>query len=287
MKFKELRELDNQEMFKIDELVERSLDEDIGTRDVTTWSTVDPGSTGKSVIVAKEDMTLAGLLVAGRVFSILDPKIDFSSSCVDGEDIKKGSIISKVSGRLAPILSGERVALNFLQRLSGIASLTRSFVELTKAHPVKIVDTRKTTPGLRAVEKYAVQAGGGLSHRWGLFDGILIKDNHIKVCGGVKNAVEKVKSKSSPYMKIEIEVKNLKEVKEALKAGVDIIMLDNMSLENMTKAVQTVKKNVLLEASGGIDLLNVADVAKTGVDIISIGALTHSARAVDIGMDIV
>ena len=160
-------------------------------------------------------------------------------------------------------------------------------MELTKAYPVKIVDTRKTTPGLRAVEKYAVQAGGGLSHRWGLFDGILIKDNHIKVCGGVKNAIEKVKSKSPPYMKIEIEVKNLKEVKEALKAGVDIIMLDNMSLEDMTQAVQTVKKNVLLEASGGIDLLNVTDVAKTGVDIISIGALTHSARAVDIGLDIV
>ena len=274
-------------MFRIDVLVESALDEDLGIRDVTTWSAVDPGATGKAIIIAKEDMTLAGLLVAERVFSSLDPKIDFSSSCADGEGVKRGSIISEISGRLTPILSGERVALNFLQRLSGIASLTRSFVELTKAYPVKIVDTRKTTPGLRAVEKYAVQVGGGSSHRWGLFDGILIKDNHIKVCGGVRNAIENVKSKAPPYMKIEIEVKNLKELKEALKAGVDIIMLDNMSLEEMTKAVQTVKKTVLLEASGGIDLVNVIDVAKTGVDIISIGALTHSARAVDIGMEIV
>ncbi len=274
-------------MLRIDELVERALDEDLGIRDVTTWSAVDPGATGKAVIIAKEDMTLAGLLVAERVFSALDPKVEFSSSYLDGSGIKKGTVIAEVAGSLAAILSGERVALNFLQRLSGIASLTRRFVELIKAYPVKIVDTRKTTPGLRVVEKYAVQAGGGSSHRWGLFDGILIKDNHITVCGGVKNAVEKVKSKSSPYMKIEIEVKNLKEVKEALKAGVDIIMLDNMSLENMTKAVQMVKKNVLLEASGGINLLNVTDVAKTGVDIISIGALTHSARAVDIGLDIV
>jgi nicotinate-nucleotide pyrophosphorylase (carboxylating) len=274
-------------MFRIDELVECALAEDLGTRDVTTWSTVDPGTTGKADITAKEDMTLAGLLVAERVFRGLEPEITFLSSYTDGMRIKKGTVIAEVSGKLSAILSGERVALNFLQRLSGIASLVSSFVELTQKYPVKIVDTRKTTPGLRAVEKYAVQVGGGGSHRWGLFDGILIKDNHIKVCGGVKNAIERAKSKAPPYMKIEVEVRNLKELKEALKAGVDIIMLDNMSIKDMTKAVEIVKKRVLLEASGGIDLLNVIDIAKTGVDIISIGALTHSARAVDIGLEIV
>jgi len=274
-------------MFEIDRLIKLAIDEDIGIKDLTTSSVIDPGIEGKAHVIAKEDMVLAGTDVFLKVFTFLNPKVKLNKFFKDGDHIGSDDVIAEISCDVVNLLMGERVALNFLQRLSGIASLTHKYVERVKSFNAKVVDTRKTTPGWRTLEKNAVKVGGGMNHRSGLFDGILIKDNHIMICGGIRHAVEKARANIPHTFKIEVEVKNLDEVREALESGVEVIMLDNMNTEEMEKAVQIINKSAIVEASGGINLSTIKDVAKTGVDLISIGALTHSARACDISMNIV
>ena len=274
-------------MFEVDNLIKVALDEDIGMKDLTTASLISPGKEMTGEVIANEDMVLSGIDIFYRVFTFLNPKAKCKKFYEDGDHIKKGDVIADIICDAVDLLRGERVALNFLQRLSGIASLTRMFIEKVRGYNTKVVDTRKTTPGWRSLEKYAVKMGGGMNHRSGLFDGILIKDNHIRVCGGIGSAVKKAKRNIPHTFKIEIEVKNLDEVREAIDSGVDVIMLDNMDIKEMEKAVQIINKRTIIEASGGISLDNILDVAKTGVDIISVGALTHSAKACDISMNIV
>ncbi|MEW6614504.1 MAG: carboxylating nicotinate-nucleotide diphosphorylase [Thermodesulfobacteriota bacterium] len=274
-------------MFEINSLIKVALDEDIGSGDFTTSSIIAPGIKGNAQIIAKEDLILAGIDIFCSVFTFLDSRAKSNNFFKDGDFVKNNSTIAEISCDVVDLLRGERVALNFLQRLSGIATLTRRYVDRVKGCNVKVLDTRKTTPGWRALEKYAVRVGGGVNHRGGLFDGILIKDNHIKVCGGIRQAVEKARANIPHTFKIEVEVKNLDEVKEALESGVEIIMLDNMDSVEMEKAVKVINKRAVVEASGGINLDNIRDVAETGVDLISVGALTHSARACDISMNIV
>ena len=218
---------------------------------------------------------------------MLDSKIDFQMKVCDGQRISSGQTIAEISGSARPILKGERIALNLLQRLSGIATMTSRFCDEVKDFSVRIVDTRKTTPGLRILEKYAVRVGGAINHRFGLYDAILIKDNHIALAGGIKPAVQLAKKNASHMVKIEIEVDNLSQLKEALEENVDIIMLDNMNLTDMKKAVEISKGQVLLEASGGITLEKVKAIAQTGVDLISVGALTHSVKSLDISLEII
>ncbi|MBI4686929.1 MAG: carboxylating nicotinate-nucleotide diphosphorylase [Nitrospirae bacterium] len=275
------------EYLLIDKILRSALKEDIGHGDITTSAVTPPNHKSKAVIIAKEDLMLAGIRFIERVFILTDPTINFRAHKKDGDIVKEGAAIAAISGSTRSLLTAERVALNLLQRLSGIATLTNKFVKEVKGLHVKIVDTRKTTPGLRIFEKYAVKAGGGHNHRFGLFDGVLIKDNHIVAVGGIKKAVALAKSNAHHMLKIEVEVKNLKEAKEALSAGADIIMFDNMTLGEMRKAVTITRKlnaSTIIEASGNVSLENAGDIAKTGVDMISIGALTHSARAVDISM---
>ncbi len=267
-----------------DLLIKAALREDIGAGDVTTIAVVPKGARGEADIIAKEDLVIAGLFMAEKVFKCLDKKSSFKPFFKDGDLVRKGEKIATVAGRLNSLLTGERVALNFLQRLSGIATLTSMFVK--KAGKVKILDTRKTTPCLRLPEKYAVKAGGGHNHRFGLFDSILIKDNHIKAAGGVREAVRRVYKKYGDSIPVEVEAKSLKEVKEAMTSGADIIMLDNMDIAKMKKALKMIKKKALVEVSGGITLDNISKAASIGVDFVSIGALTHSARAVDISMEV-
>jgi nicotinate-nucleotide pyrophosphorylase (carboxylating) len=224
-----------------------------------------------------------------RTFRLVDSQSRFKALKKDGVKVKKGDVLAKITGSTRSLLMTERVALNLLQRLSGIATLTHKFVECIKGFKTKITDTRKTTPGLRFFEKYAVRVGGGCNHRFGLFDGVLIKDNHIKAVGGVSRAVKLAQKRTHHLSKIEIEVKNIKEVKEALSAGTDIIMLDNMPIDKIKKAVDVIRSqnpHIIIEASGNIKLENVRAIAATGVDLISIGALTYSAPAVDISMEI-
>jgi len=273
-------------MFEIDRLIKSALDEDIGNRDLTTSALVDRGREGMARVIAKEDIIIAGLDVFQRVFSSLNPEVKLNKFFEDGDHISNNNVIAEISCDVVDLLLGERVALNFLQRLSGIASLTHSFVSKVSGFDVKILDTRKTTPGLRALEKYAVKVGGGVNHRNGLFDGVLIKDNHIEVCGGISHAVGKARANVPHTCKIEVEVKNLSEVREALEARVEIIMLDNMDPGDMEEAVTVIDGKAIVEASGGVDLNTVEDIAKTGVDLISVGALTHSAGSCDISMDI-
>ena len=274
-------------MFELDRLIKSALDEDIGNRDITTSALIDRGRQGKARIIAKEDMIIAGLDIFQKVFTFLNPEVKFKNFFEDGDHISQNNVIAEISCDLVDLLLGERVALNFLQRLSGIASLTHSFVRKVSGFNVKILDTRKTTPGLRSLEKYAVTVGGGVNHRNGLFDGVLIKDNHIKVCGGIRQAVAKARAKIPHTCKIEVEVKNLSEVQEALESRVEIIMLDNMDPAGMEEAVSIINGKAIVEASGGVDLNTVEDIARTGVDLISVGALTHSAGSCDISMDII
>lgn len=274
-------------MFEIDRLIKLALDEDIGTSDLTTSSVIDPGIKGNAQIIAKEDLILAGIDIFCSVFTFLNSEVTFNKFFKDGDFVNSNSAVAEISCDVIDLLRGERVALNFLQRLSGIASLTRRYVDRVKGYNAKVLDTRKTTPGWRSLEKYAVKVGGGTNHRSGLFDGILIKDNHIKACGGIRQAVEKARANIPHTFKIEVEAKDLNEVREALESGVETIMLDNMDTEEMGKAVKVINKRAVVEASGGINLDNIVDVAKTGVDLISVGALTHSARACDISMNIV
>jgi len=268
----------------VETLIDLALREDLGPQDITTQSLIKEKDGGSATVLAKEDFLLAGLNIFSRVFFHLDESVSVTSFFKDGEEVKAGNIIAQVEGPLWALLSGERTALNFLQRLSGIATFTRLVVKKVTGYPIKILDTRKTTPGWRVLEKEAVRVGGGFNHRFGLFDGVLIKDNHIQAVGSIAQAIALARSKAPVTLKIEVEVNTLEQLDEALKAKADIIMLDNMSLEDMERAVKKIKGRALVEASGGITLENVASVAKTGVDIISLGALTSAFRAVDISM---
>ena len=274
---------------KTDSILTQALLEDIGEGDVTTNTIIPENHRAKAVLIAREDFVLAGLPFTERIFKLVNSALKFKANKKDGDIVKKGTVIAIINGNTRSLLTAERTALNILQRLSGIATLTYRFVEKVKGLPVKIIDTRKTMPGLRTFEKYAVRAGGGKNHRFGLFDGILIKDNHINAAGGIEKAVKMAKLKAQHMLKIEVEAKNIREVRSALSAGAEIIMLDNMSVEDIRKSVRLIRSQnpqIIIEASGNINLENIRKVAETGVDLISIGALTHSARAVDISMDI-
>jgi nicotinate-nucleotide pyrophosphorylase (carboxylating) len=275
---------------QIEEIIDRALAEDLGKGDVTTEALIPGERQGTGFIVVKKEGILAGIKVAKQVFHRVDPELEVEILLVDGARVKPGSKVAKVSGRIASILKAERVALNFLQRLSGIASETNRYVEAVKGLPVRIMDTRKTTPSLRSLEKYAVRVGGGENHRMSLGDGILIKDNHLVALRSqglnIKEIVAKARQNAPQRLPVEVEVGTVSEALEAVEAGADIVMLDNMNLEDMRKAVKSIHGRALIEASGGITLDNVRAVAETGVDFISIGALTHSARALDISLDL-
>jgi nicotinate-nucleotide pyrophosphorylase (carboxylating) len=266
------------------EIIKTALDEDIGSGDVTTSAILSGNETGIAHAIAKADMVVAGIDVFKEVFLYSDSDIRFDQSTIDGQFASAGDILVEISGGLANILTSERVALNLLQRLCGIATLTRQFVDAVKGTPARILDTRKTVPGLRMLDKYAVRVGGGYNHRIGLYDGILIKENHIEAAGGIAPAVQKIRTSAPHTLKIEIETRNMQEVKEALSAGVYIIMLDNMKPEEMKRAVEIIEGRALVEASGNVTLASVRKIAECGVDFISIGALTHSARAADISL---
>lgn len=270
----------------IDKLVERCLYEDIGSGDITTNSIVPAGASAKGIIHTKQSGVIAGLAVAEAVFRFLSSDISFTSQVKDSDKVEYGTILAVVEGDARAILTGERVALNFLQRMSGIATRTSLLVEKIKEYPARVVDTRKTTPGLRMVEKYAVLAGGGYNHRFGLYDAIMLKDNHIKMAGGITQAIAAARGKVSHMVKIEVEVEDLAGVAEALQGKADVIMLDNMDIATMGQAVAMIGNSALVEASGGISEETIVDIAKTGVDIISVGALTHSVQSLDISLDI-
>ena len=271
-------------MTGIDKILENALQEDIHTGDITTLAVMPEKLQVRAILKAKEPLVLAGVDVAARVFHLLDPHACFVSAHPDGTRLNEGEIIAEVTGDAALLLQGERVALNILQRMCGVATLTARYVNAVTGTASRIVDTRKTTPGLRMLEKYAVRVGGGINHRTGLYDGVLIKENHITAAGGIGLAVSRARAYIPHTMKIEVETENLTEVAEALTAGADIIMLDNIDLETMRQAVAMIGGRVLVEASGGVNLDTVRAIAETGVDIISVGALTHSARAMDISM---
>jgi nicotinate-nucleotide pyrophosphorylase (carboxylating) len=267
----------------ISHIIQTALDEDIGSGDITGLSILPEDHVARGTIVAREEGILAGLEVAQRTFLTSDSRIDFNRTCSDGDTISRGTIIAKIEGPGRPVIGAERVALNFLQRMSGIATLTRSFVERVSGTRVKILDTRKTAPGLRLLDKWAVRLGGGFNHRAGLYDMILIKENHIAIAGGIGEAITRARSYRRD-VKIEVEVRNLNELGEALEYKPDRILLDNMNTETLREAVKRTAGSVSLEASGNITLDTVAAVAETGVDFISIGALTHSVRALDISL---
>lgn len=270
-------------------VVKAALAEDIGTGDITTEAVVTGGRTGLCRLIAKEDLVVSGLFVVEMVFKECDPGADFVPLYKDGEHVRKGRTIATVTGRLASLLTAERVALNFLQRLSAIATLTGKFVKKAAARnrDVKILDTRKTTPCMRKLERYAVKSAGGYNHRAGLYDFVLIKDNHIKSAGSLTKALTKVQRKYRGSVAVEAEAGTLKEVREAVKGGADIIMLDNMKLDAIRKSMKEIDNRALVEVSGGVTLGNVGGIASTGVDFISVGALTHSAPSVDISMEMV
>ncbi len=270
-------------------LIDLALEEDIGPGDLTTMELIGADMRGTGILIAKQELVLAGLQMAKKVFQRLDPDARLTTDLSDGQKASKGQTLAKVSGKLQALLQAERTALNFLQRLSGIATLTRKYVETLEGCgncKVRLVDTRKTTPAWRVLEKYAVRMGGALNHRMGLYDGILVKDNHLVACGGIGEAVKRLRQRSSHLLKIEIEVENMDQVLEALEAGADVIMLDNMDLDQIRRAVDTIAGRALVEVSGGVTLESLPDLAACGVDIISCGALTHSAKAVDISMEI-
>ncbi|MBV9216340.1 MAG: carboxylating nicotinate-nucleotide diphosphorylase [Acidobacteria bacterium] len=266
------------------------LSEDIGRGDITTKATVPPDTRGQGRFLAKEDLVVCGLDVADAVFFHLDPdSTEIEKAFEDGDEVGAGTVIGTLNGYADVLLIGERVALNLMQRLSGIATLTRAYVKAVEGTDAQIVDTRKTTPGLRMLEKYAVTVGGGKNHRLGLDDGILIKDNHIALAGGVTEAVTAAKDLAGHLHKVEVEITNWAQLREAIEAGAEIVMLDNQTPEEASKLVSTARNmnpNVLIEASGGMDLDRVRAYAEAGVDLISVGRITHSARAVDISFKI-
>ena len=265
-------------------IIQRALEEDIGSGDVTTLSILKGGETGLATALAKSATVIAGIDVFGEVFRFADGALDFRTFRHDGEEAAPGDIVAEIRGNLGSILMAERVALNLFQRMCGIASLTHRFVEAVMGTPARILDTRKTVPGLRLLDKAAVRTGGGCNHRFGLYDGVLIKDNHIAAAGGIEPAIRRARGCIAHTLKIEVEVRDLDEVDQALAAGADIIMLDNMRLSAMREAVLRVAGKVPLEASGNVTLENVRQIAETGVDFISVGALTHSVAAADISL---
>lgn len=278
---------DHMNKWELEELIYRCLKEDIGHLDMTTAHLIPERQQSTGKILSKASGIVAGIEISKAVFTLLDSSVSFEIIKNDGEHIEPGDTIALVKGKTAALLSGERLALNFLQRLSGIATKTYSLAEAIKYYKAEIVDTRKTTPGLRELEKYAVRVGGGRNHRFGLYDGIMIKDNHIKAAGGITKAVITLRKKIPHTLKIEVEAENLVQLREALDAGADIIMLDNMSIEDMKTAVEITAGKALLEASGGINESNIIDAARTGVDFISTGAITHSVFSLDISFDII
>jgi len=265
-------------------LIRAALAEDIGSGDVTTASVLTGQEKGHARVVAKSDLVLAGGDIFGAVFLLVDDRIQRTSWLPDGMQVQRGQVVAELSGPLAGILMAERVALNFFQRMCGIATATRQYVEAVSGTKAKILDTRKTVPGLRILDKYAVRIGGGTNHRFGLGNCILIKENHIEAAGGIGEAVSRARQAASHTLKIEVEVKNFQELDEALAAGADIIMLDNMSVPEMREAVRKVNGKVPLEASGNVTLATVRQIAETGVDFISSGALTHSVKAADLSL---
>ncbi len=268
-------------------LIDLAIEEDIGKGDITSNAIVPSDEIKEAVFITKQDGIIAGLDIAKMVMMKFDNKIEWRNFKKDGEQCFKGEKIALVKGNYKALLSAERAALNFLQRMSGIATKASKFVQQLEGLKTKILDTRKTVPGHRILDKYAVKMGGGVNHRMGLFDMVMIKDNHIKLAGGIRNAVSAIKKNIKEKIKIEVETSSLKEVEEAITSGVDIIMLDNMKVEEMWEAVKLCKGKVLTEASGNISINTVREVAETGVDYISIGELTHSVEALDISMKII
>jgi len=266
------------------EIIKLALKEDIGPGDVTTESIVPLNTMAKAGLIAKDTGIVCGLKVAQKVFEFIGGNLKWKFYFEDGNFVNKGDLLAVFEGNARTLLKGERTALNFLQRLSGIATKTRKFVEEIKGTETKLLDSRKTVPGLRLLDKYAVRVGGGNNHRFGLFDMILIKENHIRIAGSVSKAIRSVKKLYGGRFKIEVEVNNINEIKEALKEKPDIIMLDNMSLNDIEKAVKIINGNVLTEASGNVTLENIRKIAEAGVDFISVGELTHSVKAMDISM---
>lgn len=265
------------------------LAEDIGNGDITTATTIPAGSQSKAVIHVKESGIIAGMPVAKLVFEIVDPLLVFEAKVADGDYVEKGTVLAIVEGSTHSLLTGERLALNLMQRLSGIATKTKAFITALDGLPVRLVDTRKTTPGHRLLEKYAVRVGGGANHRFGLYDAVMIKDNHIKGAGGIREAVEASRAAIPHTMKIEVEVESLEQLEEALACGADIIMLDNMAPAMMTEAVTRIKAHsphVIVEASGNVKLETIKAIAACGVDVISVGGLTYSFNALDISLDL-
>lgn len=274
---------------ELNRIIEAAFSEDIGSGDITSNSIVSKSQIASAYILAKEAGVIAGLEIAKKVFKKLDKNIVWKALVKEGDLVSAGTRIVTVKGSLRALLTGERIALNFLQRISGIASTTSKYVSVLKDTDTKILDTRKTVPGLRLIDKYAVKIGGGTNHRIGLFDMALIKDNHIKAAGSISKAVQRVKtknSKSNKKLKIEVETSNLDEVHEALKCNIDMIMLDNMSTSLMSEAVKLIKKKAKTEASGNMNIDRILETARIGVDYISVGALTHSVKALDISMKI-
>jgi nicotinate-nucleotide pyrophosphorylase (carboxylating) len=271
----------------LDKVVRSALEEDLGAGDLTTDAIIGSEIKGKAALETREAIVLAGLPVFSRAFELLDPDVTFEYHFKDGMRVSSGERICNVNGSLSAILKAERTALNFLQRMSGIATLTRQYVDQVGHLKTRVIDTRKTAPGLRLLDKYAVGMGGGFNHRLGLFDGILIKDNHIAAAGSITKAVSLAKEKAPHTIKVEVEVEDLAGVEEAIQAGADMILLDNMSTHEIRKAVALAGGKVLIEASGGIKLDNIREIAQTGVDLISVGALTHSSRAMDLSLEVI
>ncbi|MBY0014182.1 carboxylating nicotinate-nucleotide diphosphorylase [Paenibacillus typhae] len=271
------------------QLIKSWLQEDVGSGDITTRTTIPAGHESKGIIHAKEAGVICGLPVAELVFEVVDPSLVFTPLVQEGQDVSKGTVIAEVEGSTHAILTGERLALNLMQRLSGVASRTAAFVEVLDGLPTRLVDTRKTTPGHRMLEKYAVRVGGGANHRFGLYDAVMIKDNHIKGAGGILQAVGRARANIPHTMMIEVETESLDQVEEALTAGADIIMLDNMDPELMKEAVRRIRTkspHVKTEASGNVSLETVRRIAESGVDVISVGRLTYSFNSLDISLDL-
>jgi nicotinate-nucleotide pyrophosphorylase (carboxylating) len=266
-------------------LIQAAIEEDLGRGDVTTEATIGEQVISRARLITKQEIILAGMDVFTEVYAALDSAVHIKPSYKDGDRLSAGAVIAVLEGRARSLLAGERVGLNFLQRLSGIATLTGRYVEAVSGYNVEIVDTRKTTPGWRLLEKYAVRIGGGKNHRHDLGDGVLIKDNHIVAAGGIRRAVEMARKHSHHLLKIEVEVETLEQVEEALQAGAEVIMLDNMPPAMLAESVKMIGGRALVEASGGIGLESVIDVARTGIDLISVGRLTHSAPAADIHVE--
>jgi nicotinate-nucleotide pyrophosphorylase (carboxylating) len=274
---------------KLETQIRLWLDEDIGSGDITTMTTIPLDQESKGILHVKEDGIAAGIPVAEEVFRIVDPRLEFRAMVQEGQRITKGTVLAEVSGSTRSILLGERVALNLMQRMSGIATRTKQYVDAIEGLPVRLVDTRKTTPGHRMLEKYAVRVGGGHNHRFGLYDAVMIKDNHIKGSGGIRQAVSGARSEIPHTMKIEVEVEDFVQLQEAMEAGADIIMLDNMKPADMKEAVRIMKEktpHILIEASGSVTLETIRSIAETGVDVISVGRLTYSVQALDISLDL-